>query len=150
MKGWSGKLRALPGWGARICCPCWQRCFSPHYSDGFAKRCAHARRCRVMERMAYHQGECTWRAFLLQFFGAALAIIGDIQSVVKGPHIFLNCCIRQSARAASVATTAQRGAGAWSAAGRLQGIAASFNTRWPAWCSLSVVMMEYSVASFIR
>lgn len=103
---------------------------------------------RVMERMAYHQGQCTGRGFLLQFFGAAFAIIGGHSVGREGPHIFLG--------AASGSLLGQRFSlpnnviRALVACGTAAGIAASFNTPLAGVVfALEVVMMEYTVASFI-
>mgnify|MGYP006226385417 CR=1 FL=1 len=44
---------------------------------------------RVMERLVYHQGHLSMRSFLLQFFGAAVAIISGHSVGREGPHVFL-------------------------------------------------------------
>ncbi|MCP5312393.1 MAG: chloride channel protein [Chromatiaceae bacterium] len=103
---------------------------------------------RVMERMAYHQGRCTVRAFLLQFFGAALAIIGGHSVGREGPHIFLGASsgslLGQSLELPNNVIRALVGCGT------AAGIAASFNTPLAGVIfALEVVMMEYTVASFI-
>ena len=104
---------------------------------------------RVMERMAYHQGRCNPRGFLLQFFGAALAIIGGHSVGREGPHIFLGASVGQPARPTACrcrTTSFVR----WSAVVTAAGIAASFNTPLAGVVfALEVVMMEYTVASFI-
>jgi len=103
---------------------------------------------RVMERMAYHQGRFETRAFFLQFFGAAIAIIGGHSVGREGPHIFLG--------AASGSLLGQRLSlphnviRALVGCGTAAGIAASFNTPLAGVVfALEVVMMEYTVASFI-
>lgn len=103
---------------------------------------------RVLERMAYHQGECTPRAFLLQFFGAAIAIIGGHSVGREGPHIFLGASagslLGQQLSVPHNVTRALVGCGT------AAGIAASFNTPLAGVIfALEVVMMEYTVASFI-
>jgi chloride channel protein, CIC family len=103
---------------------------------------------RVLERMAYHQGECTPRAFLLQFFGAAIAIIGGHSVGREGPHVFLGASagslLGQSLAVPHNVTRTLVGCGT------AAGIAASFNTPLAGVVfALEVVMMEYTVASFI-
>ena len=44
---------------------------------------------RVLERMAYHQGYLTARGFVLQFVGAAIAIISGHSVGREGPHVYL-------------------------------------------------------------
>ena len=44
---------------------------------------------RIMERVAYHQGYLTVRGFVLQFLGAAIAIIGGHSVGREGPHAYL-------------------------------------------------------------
>ena len=103
---------------------------------------------RIMERMAYHQGQCTPRGFLLQFFGAAFAIIGGHSVGREGPHIFLGAAAgsllgQQFSLPNNVIRTLV-------ACGTAAGIAASFNTPLAGVVfALEVVMMEYTVASFI-
>ena len=102
----------------------------------------------VLERMDRHQGRIGSRAFVLQFFGAALAIIGGHSVGREGPSVFLG--------AASGSLLAKRlmlphnvirtlvGCGTAAA------IAASFNTPLAGVVfALEVIMMEYSVSSFI-
>lgn len=103
---------------------------------------------RVLERMAYHQGECTPRAFLLQFFGAAIAIIGGHSVGREGPHVFLGASAGSLlGQGLSVPHNVTR---ALVGCGTAAGIAASFNTPLAGVVfALEVVMMEYTVASFI-
>jgi H+/Cl- antiporter ClcA len=103
---------------------------------------------RVLERMAYHQGECTPRAFLLQFFGAAIAIMGGHSVGREGPHIFLGASAGSLlGQRLSVPHNVTR---ALVGCGTAAGIAASFNTPLAGVIfALEVVMMEYTVASFI-
>ena len=103
---------------------------------------------RVMERMAHHQGRCTSRAFVLQFVGAAIAIIGGHSVGREGPHVFLGAASgsllgQQLALPNNVIRTLV-------GCGTAAGIAASFNTPLAGVVfALEVVMMEYTVASFI-
>lgn len=103
---------------------------------------------RVLERMAYHQGYLTVREFVLQFIGAAVAIISGHSVGREGPHVHLG------AAAGSFL-------GQWMAlpnnsirtlvgCGTAAGIAASFNTPLAGVIfALEVVMMEYTLASFV-
>ena len=103
---------------------------------------------RVMERMAYHQGYLTVRGFLLQFFGAAIAIISGHSVGREGPHIFLGAAAGSllAQRLALPNNTVRTLVGCGTAAG----IAASFNTPLAGVIfALEVVMLDYSLASFI-
>lgn len=102
----------------------------------------------VMERMAYHQGYLTLRASMLQFAGAAVAIISGHSVGREGPHILLGAAAgsllgqRLSLPNNSIRTLLGCGTAA--------GIAASFNTPLAGVIfALEVVMMEYSLVSFI-
>ena len=103
---------------------------------------------RVMERMNYHQGHLTVRGFILQFFGAAFAIIGGHSVGREGPHIFLGAAAGSlMGQYLSLPNNAIR---TFVACGTAAGIAASFNTPLAGVIfALEVVMMEYTVASFI-
>jgi CIC family chloride channel protein len=103
---------------------------------------------RVMERMAYHQGHLSLRGFLLQFFGAAAAIISGHSVGREGPHVYLG--------AGAASLLGQRlelpnnSIRTLVACGTAAGIAASFNTPLAGvFFALEVVMMEYTVASFM-
>lgn len=103
---------------------------------------------RVMERMAYHQGYLTLRGFLLQFFGAAIAIISGHSVGREGPHIFLGAAAGSllAQRLSLPNNTVRTLVGCGTAAG----IAASFNTPLAGVIfALEVVMLDYSLASFI-
>ena len=102
----------------------------------------------VMERMAYHQGYLTARGFMLQFVGAALAIIGGHSVGREGPHIYLGAAsaslFGQSLNLPnnSIRTLVASGVAA--------AIAASFNTPLAGVIfALEVIMMEYTLVSFI-
>ncbi|MEM9388047.1 MAG: chloride channel protein [Pseudomonadota bacterium] len=103
---------------------------------------------RVMERMAYHQGHFSLREFFLQFFGSAIAIMSGHSVGREGPHVFLGSAsaslFGQQLRLPnnSIRTLV--------ACGTAAGIGASFNTPLAGVIfALEVVMMEYTVASFI-
>ncbi len=103
---------------------------------------------RVLERMAYHQGYLTLREFVLQFVGAALAIVSGQSVGREGPHVHLG--------AASGSFLGQ-----WLAlpnnsirtlvgCGTAAGISASFDTPLAGVIfTLEVVMLEYTLASFV-
>ncbi len=103
---------------------------------------------KVLERMNYHQGRMDWRGFFLQFIGAGAAIVSGHSVGREGPHVYLG--------AASGSLLGQ-----WLgmphnvlrtlvACGAAAGIAASFNTPLAGVIfSLEVIMMEYTLASFI-
>jgi len=103
---------------------------------------------RVMKRMAYHQGHLTVREFFLQFFGAAIAIIGGHSVGREGPHVHLG------ASAASLfgdlLKLPNNSIRTLVASGAAAGIAASFNTPLAGVIfALEVIMMEYTLHSFI-
>ena len=101
----------------------------------------------ILERLAYHQGHIPVRGFLLQFFGAATAIISGHSVGREGPHAYLG--------AAAGSLVGQKlglpnnSIRLLVASGVAAGIAASFNTPLAGVVfAMEVVMMEYSVASF--
>jgi CIC family chloride channel protein len=103
---------------------------------------------KLLERMAYHQGRMDWQGFFLQFLGAALAIISGHPVGREGPHVYLG--------AASGSLLGQHLALPHNVirtlvgCGTAAGIAASFNTPLAGVIfSLEVVMLEYTLASFI-
>lgn len=102
----------------------------------------------VMERMSYHQGHLTERGFLLQFFGAAFAIISGHSVGREGPHIFLGAAAGSiMGQYLSLPNNTIR---TFVACGTAAGVAASFNTPLAGVIfALEVIMMEYTVASFI-
>ena len=44
---------------------------------------------KVLERMTYHQGSMDRRGFVLQFLGAAIAIVSGHSVGREGPHVYL-------------------------------------------------------------
>jgi len=103
---------------------------------------------KVLERMAYHQGRMSWRSLILQFTGAAVAIAAGHSVGREGPHVYLG--------AASGSLLGQHlglphnAIRTLVACGAAAGIAASFNTPLAGVIfSLEVIMLEYTVASFI-
>lgn len=102
----------------------------------------------VMERMQYHQGHISVRGFLLQFLGAAFAIIGGHSVGREGPHVFLGAAAGSlMGQYLSLPNNTIR---TFVGCGTAAGIAASFNTPLAGVVfALEVVMMEYTVASFI-
>jgi H+/Cl- antiporter ClcA len=103
---------------------------------------------RVIERLVYHQGQLGLRSFLLQFFGAAVAIISGHSVGREGPHVFLGAASgsllgqKLSLPNHSIRTLLGCGTAA--------GISASFDTPLAGVIfALEVVMMEYTLASFI-
>ncbi|HHL19757.1 MAG TPA: chloride channel protein, partial [Thiothrix sp.] len=98
----------------------------------------------VIERMAYHQGYLTLRAFLLQFFGAAFAIIGGHSVGREGPHVHLGASV--SSLFGQVIKAPNNSIRTLMACGSAAGIAASFNTPLAGVIfALEVVMMEYTL-----
>ncbi|MCP5418555.1 MAG: chloride channel protein [Chromatiaceae bacterium] len=103
---------------------------------------------RVMERMSYHQGYLTLRGFFLQFFGAAIAIISGHSVGREGPHVFLGAAsgslLGQQLHLPNNCIRTLVGCGTAGA------IAASFNTPLAGVIfALEVIMLEYTLASFI-
>ncbi len=102
----------------------------------------------VLERMDLHQGRIRWRAFFLQFAGAALAIVGGHSVGREGPMVFLGAATGSllGTRMILPYNVIRTLVGCGTAAG----IAASFNTPLAGVIfALEVVMMEYTVNSFI-
>jgi len=102
---------------------------------------------RLLERMAYHQGYLTLRGFVMQFIGAAIAIVSGHSVGREGPHVFLGAgagsLLGQYLGLPNNSIRTMVGCGA------AAGIAASFNTPLAGVIfSLEVIMMEYTLASF--
>jgi CIC family chloride channel protein len=102
----------------------------------------------VLERMDRYQGRISSRAFILQFCGAVLAIAGGHSVGREGPSVFLGAASGSllAKRLALPHNVIRTLAGCGAAAA----IAASFNTPLAGVVfALEVVMMEYTVSSFI-
>lgn len=102
----------------------------------------------VLERMAYHQGYVPFRGLILQFVGAIVAIVGGHSVGREGPHVYLGAAagslLGQTFRFPNNSIRIML------ACGVASGIAASFNTPLAGVIfALEVVMLEYSVSSFI-
>jgi len=102
---------------------------------------------RLLERMAYHQGYLSLREFILQFIGAAIAIVSGHSVGREGPHVFLGAgtgsLLGQYMGLPNNSIRTMVGCGA------AAGIAASFNTPLAGVIfSMEVIMMEYTLASF--
>jgi len=103
---------------------------------------------RVMERLAYHQGHLGVREFLLQFVGAVVAIVSGHSVGREGPNIFLGAASGSLlGHSLSLPNNTIR---TLVGCGTAAGISASFNTPLAGVIfALEVVLMEYSVSSFI-
>ena len=102
----------------------------------------------VMERMAYHQGYLKLRGLLLQFFGATAALIGGFSVGREGPHVYLGAAV--SSLMGQWMKLPNNAIRTLVGCGTAAGIAASFNTPLAGVIfALEVVMLEYSLASFI-
>ena len=103
---------------------------------------------RVMERMAYHQGYMTIRGFLIQFVGAAIAMIGGHSVGREGPHVYLGGA--SGSLFGQFLNLPNNSIRTLVASGVAAAIAASFNTPLAGVIfALEVIMMEYTLASFV-
>ena len=103
---------------------------------------------KVMGRVAYPQGYLTLRSFFLQFFGAAIAIISGHSVGREGPHIFLGAA--SGSLLGQYFSLPNNSIRTLVGCGTAAGIAASFNTPLAGVIfALEVVMMEYTLASFM-
>ncbi|OOY42316.1 hypothetical protein BOV91_07375 [Solemya velum gill symbiont] len=103
---------------------------------------------RVIERMNYHQGHHSLRGFLMQFFGATIAIVSGHSVGREGPHVFLGAAA--SSLFGQKLRLPNNSIRTLVACGTAAGIAASFNTPLAGVIfALEVVVMEYTIASFI-
>ena len=100
----------------------------------------------VIERMAFHQGYLTLRAFFLQFFGAAVAIISGHSVGREGPNVFLGAA--SSSLLGQFLSLPNNSIRNLVGCGTAGGIAASFDTPLAGVIfALEVIMMEYTVVS---
>jgi H+/Cl- antiporter ClcA len=103
---------------------------------------------RVLERLTYHQGHLSLRGLLLQFFGAAIAIISGHSVGREGPHVFLGAA--SGSLLGQHLTLPNNSIRTLVGCGTAAGIAASFDTPLAGVIfALEVVMMEYTLISFI-
>lgn len=103
---------------------------------------------RLMERMAYHQGYMTVRGFFIQFFGAAIAMIGGHSVGREGPHVYLGGA--SGSLFGQLLKLPNNSIRTLVASGVAAAIAASFNTPLAGVIfALEVIMMEYTLASFV-
>lgn len=103
---------------------------------------------RVMERMAYHQGYMTIRGFCIQFVGAAIAMIGGHSVGREGPHVYLGGA--SGSLFGQFLNLPNNSIRTLVASGVAAAIAASFNTPLAGVIfALEVIMMEYTLASFV-
>lgn len=103
---------------------------------------------RVMERLIYHQGHLSLRGLLLQFFGAAIAIITGHSVGREGPHVFLGAA--SGSLLGQYLSLPNNSIRTLVGCGTAAGISASFDTPLAGVVfALEVVMMEYTLVSFI-
>jgi chloride channel protein, CIC family len=103
---------------------------------------------RVMERMEYHQGHMTWRGLILQFLGAATAIVTGHSVGREGPHVYLGAA--SGSLIGQILSLPNNSIRNMAACGTAAGISASFNTPLAGVIfALEVLALEYSVASFV-
>jgi len=102
----------------------------------------------VIERMALHQGYLSFRTFVLQFFGAAIAIISGHSVGREGPNVFLGAA--SGSLLGQWFTLPNNSIRTLVGCGTAAGIAASFETPLAGVIfALEVVMMEYTLATFL-
>jgi H+/Cl- antiporter ClcA len=103
---------------------------------------------RVLERMEYHQGHMTGRGFILQFLGAALAIVSGHSVGREGPHVYLGAS--SGSLIGQWLGLPNNSIRIMLACGTAAGISASFNTPLAGVIfALEVLALEYSIAIFI-
>jgi H+/Cl- antiporter ClcA len=103
---------------------------------------------RVIERLIYHQGHISLRGFLLQFFGAAIAIITGHSVGREGPHVFLGAA--SGSLLGQYLSLPNNSIRTLVGCGTAAAISASFDTPLAGVIfALEVVMMEYTLISFI-
>ncbi len=114
----------------------------------FAKKDSTVGVSHVMERLSYHQGYLGFRSLLLQYLGGALAIISGQSLGREGPAIHLGAAT--SSLIGQQIGLPNNTIRTLVACGTAAAIGASFNTPLAGVIfSLEVVMMEYSLASFL-
>ncbi len=102
----------------------------------------------VIVRLSYHQGQMSWRKFLMQFIGAGIAIIGGHSVGREAPSVHLGAStgalLGQHLQLPNNTVRALIGCGSAAA------ISASFNTPLAGVIfAMEVVMLEYTIASFL-
>ncbi|MET0067340.1 MAG: chloride channel protein [Candidatus Thiodiazotropha sp.] len=103
---------------------------------------------RVLERLIYHQGHLSLRGLILQFFGAAIAIISGHSVGREGPHVFLGAA--SGSLLGQYLSLPNNSIRTLVGCGTAAGISASFDTPLAGVIfALEVVMMEYTLISFI-
>ncbi|MET0090051.1 MAG: chloride channel protein [Candidatus Thiodiazotropha sp.] len=103
---------------------------------------------RVLERLIYHQGHLSFRGLLLQFIGAATAIISGHSVGREGPHVFLGAA--SGSLLGQYLNLPNNIIRTLVGCGTAAGISASFDTPLAGVIfALEVVMMEYTLISFI-
>jgi len=102
----------------------------------------------VMERLSYHQGYLNFRGLVIQYVGAAIAIISGQSLGREGPAIHLGAST--SSLLGQKLGLPNNTIRTLIACGTAAAIGASFNTPLAGVIfALEVVMMEYSIASFL-
>ncbi len=114
----------------------------------FAKNDLSVGVSHVMERLSYHQGYLTIRSLILQYVGAAMAIISGQSLGREGPAIHLGSAT--SSIIGQQLGLPNNTIRTLVACGTAAAIGASFNTPLAGVIfALEVVMMEYTLASFL-
>jgi len=102
----------------------------------------------VIERLSYHEGRLPWRNTVLQFLGAALALISGHSVGREGPSVHLGAA--SGSLLGSSLELPNNGVRVLVASGSAAAIAASFNTPIAGVIfAMEVIMMEYHIATFI-
>ncbi len=102
----------------------------------------------VMERMSRHQGHMPWRGALYQFAGGVVGLTAGLSGGREGPAVHLGAAT--SSLLGDAFRLPNNSIRTLVACGSAAAIAASFNTPMAGVIfAMEVVMMEYTVASFI-
>lgn len=102
----------------------------------------------VVVRLAYHQGQMGWKKFVMQFVGAALAIIGGHSVGREAPSVHLGAST--GALLGQHLELPNNSVRTLISCGSAAAISASFNTPLAGVIfAMEVVMMEYTIVSFI-